>query len=434
MDNQSAAGPVVFSLPLLLNILVRRWRLVAACTALGLIAGIGYGIVVKPLYLSTVQIRPGIVAYTPEGGPLRGWAREDMIHYFESALFWDDMRLDPRLEHLPGPPVVDATYVPSAMQFMAGGDVITLNNLSTSPQEALHVLDVAMEAFNRMGRRDTLGGDLSLTVRGIGITMDRFKADIEMVGAKEDRTKLEIEELNRQIAVVDYEDDKLELNLKTIGEVNDWRQRSVASLDEEIKTATGRLVQAEEMLALSLQSESQAGGGLGDSEGSDPVDTVLRQTASREQAGRVGELLVRVNDLSHRIHANRVKADSLTVQISAAENEMVRLRLMGDVVLDKKREDIKQSIADKNIILARDLPNEESQLEGQLRGEQVKLDMISPLELVGRTTVTDRPVRPRKTRAMSILTILALFGGIGLALTLEYIQANRDAIFQAHRD
>ena len=38
MDNRAAPGPVVFSLPLLLNILVRRWWLVAACTALGLIA------------------------------------------------------------------------------------------------------------------------------------------------------------------------------------------------------------------------------------------------------------------------------------------------------------------------------------------------------------------------------------------------------------
>jgi len=374
------------------------------------------------------------VAYTPDGAPLRGWAREDIINYFESSLFWDDMRQDPRLEHLSGPPVVEATYVPSAMQFMAGGDVITLNNLSTSPQEAVHVLDVAMEAFNRMGRRDTLGGDLSLSVRGIEITMDRIRADVEMVGAKEERAKLEIEELNRQIAVVDYEESRLKLDLETIGEVNDWRRRSVASLDEEIKTATGRLVQAEEMLALSLQSESQAGGGLGDSPGSDPVDTVLRQTASREQAGRVGELLVRVNDLSHAIHTNRVKADSLTMQISAAENEMARLRLMGEVVLDKKREDIKQAIADKNIILARDLPNEKTHLEGQLLSEQVKLNMITPLELVGRTTATDRPVRPRKPRAISILTILALFGGIGLALTLEYIQANRQAIFQARRD
>jgi capsular polysaccharide biosynthesis protein len=434
MDNRAAPGPVVFSLPLLLNILVRRWRLVALCTALGVIAGIAYGIIVKPLYLSTAQIRPGIVAYTPDGGPLRGWAREDIINYFESSLFWDDMRTDPRLEHLPGPPVIDAHYVPSAMQFMAGGDVITLNNLSTNPQEAIDVLDVAMDAFNRMGRRDTLGGDLSLTVRGIEITMGRLRADIGMMGAKEERTKLEIAELEREIGVVDYEDNKLKLDLGMINEYNDWRRRSIASLEAEIKASGRRLEQAEAMLAMSLDTENQTGGGLGDSEGSDAVDTVLRQAASREQAGRVGELLVRVNDLSLAIHTNRVKADSLVVQISVSENDMKRLRMMGEVVLAKNREDIKHSIADKNIVLARDLPNEKSQLEAELRSEQVKLNMITPLELVGRTSATDKPVRPRKPRALSILTILALFGGIGLALTIEYIEANRQTIFKARRD
>ena len=89
--------------------------------------------------------------------------------------------------------------------------------------------------------------------------------------------------------------------------------------------------------------------------------------------------------------------------------------MVDDVVLAKKRDDVRQAIAEKNIILAKDLPNEKSQFEGELRSEQVKLNMITPLELVGRTTATDRPVRPRKPRALSILTILALFGGIGLA-------------------
>ena len=97
----------VFSLPLLLNILVRRWRLVAACTALGIAAGIAYGIVVKPLYRSTAQIRTGIVAYTVDGAPLRGWAREDIIHWFENDLFWQHMRGSPDLAHLKRPPVID---------------------------------------------------------------------------------------------------------------------------------------------------------------------------------------------------------------------------------------------------------------------------------------------------------------------------------------
>ena len=55
-----------------------------------------------------------------------------------------------------------------------------------------------MDAFNIMGRRDSLGGDLSLAVRGIEIQMDEIRSDIQVVAGKEDRAKLEIAELDRE--------------------------------------------------------------------------------------------------------------------------------------------------------------------------------------------------------------------------------------------
>jgi hypothetical protein len=420
----------VFSLPLLLNILVRRWRLLAACAALGVAAGVAYGIVVEPLYRATAQIRPGIVAYTVDGAPLRGWAREDIIHWFENDLFWQHMRETPGLDHLKHPPVIDATYTASNIQFMPGGDVITLTNLSTSPDEARRVLDTAMAAFNLMGRTDSLGGDLTLAVRGIEIAMDDIAADLALVDGKEDRARLEIEALRREIALLDFEEKKVELQIETLSEENGWRRRTVEALTAEAASGAARLARAEEMLALSLQAEKEAGGGLGHSAGDDPVDTVLRQTASREQAGRVGELLVRVNDLSALVNENRIRADSLRVQITETDNEVARLRMVSAIVLTKERSDFQQQIADKEIVLARELASERAHLKSQLAGKQVQLDMISPLELVGSTTVTDKPVRPRKMRALTILTILALLGGVFLALAREYFDANRATIMQ----
>lgn len=421
---------VVFSLPMLLNVLVRRWRLIAFCTAVGIIAGVAYGIVVGPLYRATVQIRPGIVAYTADGAPLRGWAREDIIHWFDSDLFWQHMRGQPGLERLDGPPVIDATYTASNIQFMPGGDVITLTNLAPDPGEATRVLNTALEAFNIMGRTDSLGGDLPLAVRGIEIAMDDVRADLTLVDGKEERTRLEIGQLRREIGLLDYEKRRVELEIETINEENGWRRRTVEALTAEAATGATRLARAEEMLALSLKAEQDSGGGLGDSAGGDPVDTVLRQTASREQAGRVGELLVRVNDLSTLVTESRIRADSLRVQITEGQNEVSRLRMVTDIVLAKQRGDLEQQIADKEIFIERDLASERAHLKSQLAGKQVQLDMISPLELVGATTATDKPVRPRRLRAVGILTLLALLGGMVLALVREYYDANRTAILQ----
>ena len=117
---QTESG-VVFSLPQLLNIVYRGRRLIALLTVFGLILGVAYGILVKPLYRATAQVRPGIVAFTDQGAPLRGWAREDVMHFFGAALFWQHMRENPQLADLEAPPVILAEYEASALQFAAGG-------------------------------------------------------------------------------------------------------------------------------------------------------------------------------------------------------------------------------------------------------------------------------------------------------------------------
>jgi chromosome segregation ATPase len=291
-----------------------------------------------------------------------------------------------------------------------------------------------MDAFNIMGRRDSLGGDLSLAVRGIEIQMDEIRSDIQVVAGKEDRAKLEIAELEREIGVVEYERREVELRIANLAEKNEWRKRTVEDIAAEVEAGSRRLAQAEELLELSIKAEEEAGGGLGDTDGGDPVGTVLRQTASREQAGRVGDLLARVDELSRTVGDNRIKADSLRVQIIENEHEIDRLEMKSEIVLTKKSDDFRQEIADLEIALARDLPSEKARLEAQLEGKRVQLGTISPLELVGATSVTDKPVRPRKLRALTILTFLALLGGICLALVVEYVVANRRAILQPARD
>jgi len=67
-------------------------------------------------------------------------------------------------------------------------------------------------------------------------------------------------------------------------------------------------------------------------------------------------------------------------------------------------------------------------LQNDLSGEKVKLEILSPLEQVGRVTVSDKPVRPRKMRAATILTMLAFFCSLALVFILEYFRVNRAEI------
>ena len=99
----------------------------------------------------------------------------------------------------------------------------------------------------------------------------------------------------------------------------------------------------------------------------------------------------------------------------------------------QKENDVGQKVSDLQISLDKDLPYEREQLKTDLEAETVKLEIISPLEQVGRITASDRPVRPRKLRAAALLTIFAFFCSLGLVFVREYFLVNREVIMRQER-
>ncbi len=413
---------VILTLPGLLNILYRGRLVIAGLTVLGLIAGIAYGIVVKPLYRATGQIRPGVVSYNPDGFPNREWALEDVVNWFGSFLYWEDLKACPEFAVFKSAPVIDAAFIPS-LNFLAGGNVITLTNLARDPEVAKATLDEAINAFNRQAMADSLGSSLYLTLRRGRVTLRRLAQDIEMVAAKADRARLEIEEQKRELTIIELEKQDLELDLKSREADNIWIAEAISSSRSDVQSARGRLVEAEKVLAISLKQEQRFA--LADSiDTGDPVAEVLKLTASREQAGRVGQLLMTVNQLMVFISERSVHADQLEARIKENKLMIGHIRLQQDIEIKKKMADVEQKITDLNITLEKDLPHARAALHSELETERVKVEAISPLERVGTISVSDKPVRPRKARAAAILTILAFFGSLFVVLVWEYLRNN----------
>ena len=126
-------------------------------------------------------------------------------------------------------------------------------------------------------------------------------------------------------------------------------------------------------------------------------------------------------------------ADSLKSRIESNELEIIRLALFRDIQVEKQMGDIEQKIADLQIQLDRDLPHDRAILRSDLDAERIKMNLVSPLQNVGRISVTDKPVRPRKLLATAILTVLAFFGSLVLVFILEYYQKNRTIITRKSR-
>ena len=63
-----------------------------------------------------------------------------------------------------------------------------------------------------------------------------------------------------------------------------------------------------------------------------------------------------------------------------------------------------------------------------LEGVKVMQEIVAPQEQVGQVFVSEKQVRPRKMRAMAILTLLAFCGSLGLVFVVEYVVVNREEI------
>lgn len=431
-SNQDGQDNGMITIPGLLNIFYRGRMAIAGMTLLGLVMGVAYGIIVKPLYRATAQVRPGVVSYNPDGYPLREWALDDVVTWFGSGMYWKSVKQNPLFEDAKSAPLIQASFVPS-LDFRGGGNVVTLTNLAQSPELAWVTLNEAIDAFNKQALADSLGSSLYLTVRRGRLTMMQLNRDIEQVDAKEDRAALSIEEQKRELTLVELEKQGLELDLKAREAEVVWMREAVMAARTEVASARGRLGEAEKMLAVAVDQEKSADGTATGVVSNDPVSEVLKQSATREQAGRVGQLLLTVNGLSAFVSRSTVRADSLEAQIIANELEVQRIRLMQDLSLTKKRADIEQKISDLEIVLEKDLPHERTVLKSELEIERVKVEVISPLERVGTVSVTNNPVRPRKQRAAMILTILAFFGSLFVVLVWEYLRNNGEAIMASRK-
>ena len=414
------------SLPNLLNILYRGRRIVFYLTLVGLLAGVGYGIFTKPLFRATAQVRPGIVSYSGQGAPIREGALKDVVRWFRKALYWDDMYDVEPYDEMKVAPIILADFISSGPQFMRGGDVITLTNLATDPLLAVDTLKRSISSFNRQANQDSSSSSLQLTLGGVEVRMDKIRNNILRIDGEVQRAELDIKKLEAEILVVDASSEKLSNRLNRLESGRTWRLNAAANSKAEAEAGRLRLVEAEKLLQTLLASEQDAAGGIAND--SDAVSQILLQTVKRNEAALAGELLSTVNQLSSYIYHSTTRADSLTDSIKEIDLEMASIKLTVSVDMTQKKEELKLRIKDLEIKKSIDLIQDKAELEADLQGNQVQLDMLTPLEQVGRVTVSQRPVRPRKMRAATILTFMAFMGSIFVVFVWEYYQRNKGAI------
>jgi hypothetical protein len=150
----------------------------------------------------------------------------------------------------------------------------------------------------------------------------------------------------------------------------------------------------------------------------------------QDKTAVAGRLLLSTLELESKLRADQLQAIDL---LSANELEDLRgrsLLLRTNYELQSSRALIESEIREMEINRDRVLEQELTEISDKIRLLESRLEVLTSLESIGAIQVSDGPVRPRKQRAIGLLTLAGLLGSLALALTWEYLSRHREEILR----
>ncbi len=404
----------------LLNILWRRRLLVILPPVFGLLVGVLYGLFGTRRWEATATVRPGITAFSPDGGPYRQWQLKDITKYYENMLYRRELvkRLD-----LPSAarPVIKADFVAQGLQNLQGGDVVTLSTTAASPEMATATLDTGITLFMEFAERDTLSSELNLTRDGL---------------------ELQIENLETQIAGLEQDTDNAALRLEAAIADSAQIEAQAKQLDIDLAMATAQQARCENQLEVLTDQEPRLANDLDSlkdalarvqNEGSNARDAEIpawvKRDAVLDRSDLQHNLVLAKVTVEQALWRNQSRQDSFALEIKRLGFQQERLGIDRTTVIAAKRSDAHRKIGELKAQIRVELPMKRRDLKTEIRGRLVKLGTLAPLQRVGTTIVSSKPVRPRPLRAITILVFLGIFGGLVLAFGWDYVDRHRREIF-----
>jgi hypothetical protein len=405
----------------LLNILWRRRWLILLPPALGLVVGILYGLFGTRRWEAVATIRPGITAFSPEGGGFRQWQLKDITKFYENMLYRHD--LVERLHLAPqARPVIKAEFVAQGLQNLQGGDVVTLSTTATSPALAAAILDTGIALFEDFAESDSVSSEMRLTRDGLRIQIAQKRAQLEALRAEEANLALKIAAAVADSAKIETEAREIELEIaRNDAEVARYRDQLVVLQDQEPRLAAD--------LADLTRALPPAESAARDSVVQDAVPGWVKRDAILDRSDLVQTIITGKIAIEKALWDNRRLQQKSEADVLRLKLDRQGLELQRGTTIAARRSSATMAIGTLRLELLYNLPVRRQEIGTEIREREVKLATLSPLQRVGRTMVSHDPVRPRPLRATLILVVLGSIGGLALGLVWDYVDRNRREIF-----
>ncbi len=415
-----------FNLATLLNILWRRRLIVLGLPMLGLIVGIAYGVLGTKRWSATANIRPGITSFSPAGEPFRQWQLKDITTWYDKMMYRTELN---RRLGLPrdSRPVIKSEFIATGLTNLAGGEVVTLWTTGTSPEMAAAIIDTSIAMFQQYAESDTLSSQIKLTRDGLRLQVDVLRTRLMTVDKREAGLNLDLESARAESLIVSVMDQELGFELEKLQEKRDFFSRRVEKLDEDLPALERDLNQVETVLA-----DVATGPGPEAGQAIDPES--IPRWARRDAVLDGGDVLGGLAEIRLRLQNERARnlalQDSFRYEMQVTALEFRKREIKREATVESKLRDIEKKIGDLELEREYELPVKRQEIRNDINSRLIQMGTLAPLQRVGDTLVSEKPVRPRGKRATLILVFLGLIGGVTLGFVWDYLASHRQEILK----
>ena len=420
---EKSGNNIEFNLASILNILWRRRLVVLGLPLLGLIVGLLYGAFGTKRWSATATVRPGITAYSPDGGPFRQWQLKDITTWYDKMFYRQD--LNSRLG-LPRDfrPVIRTEFIATGLTNLAGGEVVTLWTTATSPELAAAMIDTSIVLFKEYAEADTVSSEIKLTRDGIKLQIEVLETRLQGVEREKAALNLKLQSARADSLVVAVLDQEMGIEMDKLARRQEYYQERLKSLAEARPQVAAQLGQVEQIL-------DRVAGGSQDSVDPQEVPGWARRDAVLDGGDVMGGLADIKIKLVNRLDRNAALQDSFRYENQLAALDFGKLEVSRQATVQSKLREIERRIGDLELERDFTVPIKRQEIRNDIKSRMVQMNNLTPLQRVGSTIVSDKPVRPRGLRATLILVFLGVVGGVVLGFVWDYVWTNRRDIFRA---
>jgi len=424
----------VISLARVLNIIWRRRLIVLLLTLAGLAAGIVYVAITDPLYRAVATVRPGITSYAAGGDPQRSWQLKDIVRWYRSGLYGEGVQRGLGLPKGAFRPDIMAEFIPRGVGIQ-GGNVVTLTTLSTSREQAERILAASIETFNKYAEINSVGNDLSLSRRVLENEIEKLGHDRDDIDIKRDLLELRIGRKGDELKGIEIEQQRLALAVKEHLARQGLRDEKAGILETGVDSTLTGLREMSYYLERMRAKETRQGD-LDSTLSSVPETEKLPflwWELAQDKTAIAGSMLMNSLEMQAGMWEDQLAATELRHTNEIQEYQHESELLLKNYELAYRKALLESEIREMEINRDRSLSQELINIADQIQVQRSRLELLTPLETIGTIFVSENPVRPRRQRAVGLLTLMGFLGSLGLALVWEYMSLNRREIFSDSR-